>query len=246
MQRRLSDQARKSRKESALVEGALYRSILYGCIHLSFLWACISRHDISLRLIALHMQLPPHRLEHKRRLMSATRSLVNRLWKFSPRKVDILCHGIKESNRLTIMSAAEDFDNFTEFKTYRLSMPSSSAPLKPAQMSTSTGRTHHHARIQPNLIVRHSFISGNRIILRMQAESRDPNIEDRVYGASVTVIGVLSRIAPSGTLDFAIEFMKVLDAAYALGAKGCVLNDLLAVLFEQLSHRGAHGFAVDV
>lgn len=125
-------------------------------------------------------------------------------------------------------------------------MPSSTTPLKPAQMSTSTGRTHHYARIQPDLIVRNSFISGNGIVLRMQAESRDPDIEHRVYGASVTIVGVLGRIAPSGTLDFAIEFMKVLDAAYALGAEGCVLNDLLAVLFEQLSHRGAHGFAVDV
>ena len=164
--------------------------------------------------------------------MSGTRSLVNRLWKFGPRKVDILCHGIKKSNRLTIMSAVETFDSVTEVNTYRLSMPSSTTPLEPAQMPASARRAHHHARIQSNLIIRHSFISGNRIISRMQAERRDPDIEDRVYGASVTIVGVLGRIAPSGTLDFAIEFMKVLDVADTLGAEGGVLDDLLTVLFE--------------
>jgi len=124
-------------------------------------------------------------------------------------------------------------------------MPPLTTKLKPTQVSTATRRAHHHPRRLPDLLVRHRFVTRDRIVLGVQAHGRNANGEHAVCTRRVSVVSSFGWVTPRGALELAVELVQVFDRVHLRGSDGFVLGDLLGVQVEEGAHRLAHGSAVD-
>lgn len=132
------------------------------------------------------------------------------------------------------------------FGTHRLGMPSPTSEFKPTQMAATTRRAHYNERILLDLLVRHRLIDRNRIIFRVDSQHWDPYCKHTIRTTRIPVVRALGGVTPSRALDFPVKLMKVLERHDTLFGEGSVLEDLVAMGFEEPAHIIAHGFAVDV
>merc|ERR1712070_183384 len=110
-------------------------------------------------------------------------------------------------------------------------------------MSATRCCTHHHPRRLLYLLIGHCFVACYGVVPRMEAKSRNADGEDGIGRRGVTVVCGFSGVAPGSALHCSVELVEVLQLEYLLLREAFILQDLLFVCLEHLSHVVAHGFA---
>ena len=108
--------------------------------------------------------------------------------------------GIRLSIKQSVIEQQGYADQDCECDTYRLSMPPVTTKLKPAQMPSSTCGTHDHIRVLPDLLIRYGFITGYRIIPRMQTKRWSSYGQHGIRRTRVTIICSYCRVSPCGDI----------------------------------------------
>lgn len=111
-------------------------------------------------------------------------------------------------------------------------------------MAASTCRTHDHEGVLGDLLVRDSLVARDRVVLRVETQSRDANAQHRICTTRITVVRTHGGVVPRCALDKSIELPKILQLFDLLSRHPAVLENLCLVKFEEGSHVIAHGFAV--
>lgn len=131
-------------------------------------------------------------------------------------------------------------------RTYRLRKPAITPPLKPRQMPPRHRSAHHNTRIRSNLVQRQSLLTTNRIILRINTKTRNPDPQQRIHRRGIPIISPHSRIPKRARLHHSVKLVDVFRAAHGVGVDVRVLRQSGGVLVEELLEVAAEGARVDL